>query len=102
MKLAELRDRYSPLKFPPLDLGKVAQDRREFINRLRCPNCGSDEYKFFPGAQDYMGPKLEPDFGHCESCGFEYSEYVNSTVHEQVRLFRQMIDETMINGEGYF
>jgi hypothetical protein len=52
-----------------------------------CPNCGSQDYwKFYSGWID--GEPIEPDTGHCEWCGFQYSQHVDYPESYQVARYR--------------
>lgn len=49
-----------------------------------CPACGSEEgYRYYVGASDPVGPKLEPDTASCDVCGFFWSEHCNGPTEEE-------------------
>lgn len=57
-------------------------------NPYECPNCGA-EWQFCSGECNADDGQLEPDEGHCDKCGFSYSQHVRYPLKEQLAAFRQ-------------
>ena len=70
--------------------------------KYSCPNCGSiDKWHFSQGdsASSVWDrfDKTSPDEGHCDNCGFRYSEHVSHSLREQLGDFRREAGHEKIN-----
>ena len=62
-----------------------------------CPNCGASHpaWYFERGYSEPGGGQIEPDYGNCSSCGFQYHQHCKHGLKEQLEKFQNKAGEKM-------
>ena len=56
-----------------------------------CPNCNASKdegWYFSRGYSEPDGMQIDPDYGHCNKCGFQYHQHYKHPLKEQLEKFR--------------
>jgi len=60
---------------------------------IECPVCNKKTYHYITTEVDEYGQALSPAEGHCESCRFEYSEYIGHPEEQQAKEYKQRLSK---------
>ncbi len=61
-----------------------------------CPNCNASEGEGWYFSRSYCDPddgQIEPDYGQCRHCGFQYHQHCKHPLSQQLKEFQDKKEE---------